>query len=147
MDTNVSLSGYVGTAVEYTAAEGYSFATFRLATTPRIRRNGEWVDGETTWITVEASNRAADNAAASIHKGDPVIVVGRLQTKRWQGRDGEPRERLVLTALALGHDLARGTSQFTRTPRQSADRAASAAQEQPMTEPADADSSEGVHVA
>lgn len=119
MDINVSLSGNVGTAVDYTAGNGYSFASFRLATTPRVRRNGEWSDGETTWITVEAANRTAENARASIRKGDPVLVVGRLNTKRWQGRDGEPRERLVLTALALGHDLSRGTSQFTRSERQS----------------------------
>lgn len=118
MDINVSLSGNVGTAVDYTSGDGYSFASFRLATTPRVRRNAEWSDGETTWITVEVSNRTADNARASINKGDPVLVIGRLRTKRWQGRDGEQRERLVLTALALGHDLSRGTSQFNRSERQ-----------------------------
>lgn len=118
MDINVSLSGNVGTAIDYTAGDGYCFASFRLATTPRVRRNGEWADGETTWITVEATNRTAENARASIRKGDPVLVVGRLYTKRWHGKDGEPHERLVLTALALGHDLSRGTSQFTRSERQ-----------------------------
>lgn len=120
MDTAISMAGNVGTEVDYTAGDGYSFASFRLASTPRIRRSGQWTDGETVWTTVQAVNRTAENVRASIHKGDAVVVVGRLRARRWIGQDGQSHERLVLEAQSVGHDLARGTSQFTRNERLSA---------------------------
>lgn len=117
METAISMAGNVGTEVDYTSGEGYSFASFRLAATPRIRRGGEWTDGETVWTTVQAVNRTAENVRASVHKGEAVVVVGRLRARRWVGQDGQQHERLVLEAKSVGHDLARGTSRFTRNER------------------------------
>jgi single-strand DNA-binding protein len=54
--------------------------------------------------------------AASVRKGDPVVVVGRLRTSVWE-KDGQSHERLVLEADMVGHDLNRGTSAFRRRPR------------------------------
>lgn len=119
MDTTLSMAGNVGTDIDYTAGDGYSFASFRLAATPRIRRLGEWTDGETVWLTVQAVNRTAENVRASIHKGDPVLVIGRLRARRWVGQDGQRHEKLVLEARSIGHDLARGTSSFVRNERTS----------------------------
>ena len=56
----------------------------------------------------------AVNAARSLRKGDPVIVQGQLSTEEWVGPEG-PRTTLVLEAVALGHDLAFGSSHFART--------------------------------
>ena len=58
----------------------------------------------------------AANVAASIRKGDPVIVSGKLRTSVWE-KDGQTQERLTLEADAIGHDLNRGTAMFRRTPR------------------------------
>ncbi|MCT2989382.1 single-stranded DNA-binding protein, partial [Propionibacterium freudenreichii] len=102
MDTAISMAGNVGTEVDYTSGEGYSFASFRLAATPRIRRGGEWTDGETVWTTVQAVNRTAENVRASVHKGEAVVVVGRLRARRWVGQDGQQHERLVLEAKSVG---------------------------------------------
>ena len=114
MESYVHVTGYVGTDVELRTNSG--LATFRLATTPRYRKNGDWVDGHTTWLTVTCWRSLAEHVAGSIRKGDPVIVVGRLRTNVWQGQDG-PVERLVLEAITLGHDLSRGTSAFRRIER------------------------------
>lgn len=118
MDSMIWMSGYVGSEVEYREfREDLAYASFRMACTPRLRRGGEWVDGETTWIGVTCSRALAENVRVSLAKGDPVIVAGRLRTQRWQGKEGEPQERLTIAAEVIGHDLGRGVSAFTKRSR------------------------------
>ena len=117
MDATISLSGNVGTDVEFTEGDGWAYARFRLACTPRFLRKGEWVDAETTWITVRTTNRAALNVRHSIRKGDPVVVTGRLRTHSWTNPEGERIDRLVVEATSLGHDLTRGITSFARIER------------------------------
>jgi single-strand DNA-binding protein len=109
------MTGYVGGDVEF-RNNTVATASFRLACTPRIRRAGDWSDGETTWITVTCFRSLAEHAASSVRRGDPVIVVGRLRTQVWV-KDGLQQERTVLEALTIGHDLTRGTSAFHRNER------------------------------
>ena len=93
-------------------------ASFRVASTPRVRDGqGGWRNGETTWTQIAAWRTLAANVAASISVGDPVVVIGRLRTSRWTTPDGEPRERSVLDATTVAHDLVRGTSVFRKNPR------------------------------
>lgn len=112
MEAILTVSGNLGTEVDHRTFEGYNRASFRLASTPRVRRGQEWVDGQTTWITVECNNRLADNVRDSFEKGDPVVVTGRLRTRVWT-HEGTRYERLVVEATALGHDVSRGVSVFT----------------------------------
>ena len=115
MEAYVHMTGYVGGDVEF-RNNTVATASFRLACTPRIRRAGDWSDGETTWITVTCFRSLAEHAASSVRRGDPVIVVGRLRTQVWV-KDGLQQERTVLEALTIGHDLTRGTSAFHRNER------------------------------
>lgn len=125
MEADVIITGHVGTPVDYrSGAEGWRFADFRLACTPRRRtREGEWVDEETTWITVSTARALADHIRTSLRTGDPVIVVGKLRTQRYRTSEGVERERLVLEASTIGHDLTRGTSGFTKAQRSEGPRA------------------------
>jgi single-strand DNA-binding protein len=116
MEAYVHITGYVGTDVELRSNSAGGVASFRVASTPRHRKGGEWVDGNTTWMTVTCWRGLAEHAAKSISKGDPVIVIGRLRTNVWKGEDGVV-ERLILEATTLGHDLSRGTSVFSRVER------------------------------
>lgn len=118
MDAVVWITGNVGSDVEYrTVREELSFASFRLASTPRLRRGGEWVDGQTTWLGVTCNKALAENVRASVTKGDPVVVVGKLRTARWEDAERGTQERLTIEALAIGHDLARGVAKFHRSTR------------------------------
>ena len=123
MDTSITLAGYVGQPPELrTLPNNGAVATLRVASTPHYRnREGQWVDGETTWMTVRGYGALAQNIAASFYKGDPVLVHGRLRTDRWQNAQGDVQERLVVEASSLGHDLSRGIARFTRLARPSAD--------------------------
>lgn len=118
MDANVSISGNLGTEVDFISKDGWSGGRFRIAQTPRYFRDGQWVDGETTWMSVRVSGRLAQNCKQSLAKGDPVVVVGRLRTQAWVTEEGVRREQLVIQASSVGHDLQRGTSAFIRpTPK------------------------------
>ena len=114
MEAQVHITGYAGTEVE--ARGNGNVSAFRLACTPRIRTKGGWSDGNTTWIEVACFRTLAQHVAASVRKGDPVLVVGKLRTNVWE-KDGQTHERLVLEADTVGHDLNRGTSAFRRPPR------------------------------
>lgn len=118
MDALIWMTGYAGSEVEFREFDsGMAYASFRLGCTPRVRRSGEWGDGETTWIAVTCSRGLAQNVQVSIAKGDPVVVAGRLRTQRWADKDGVEHERLTLAAEVVGHDLSRGTSRFTKVTR------------------------------
>ncbi|MGI8613548.1 MAG: single-stranded DNA-binding protein [Nocardioidaceae bacterium] len=119
-DVHVTMFGYVGSDVEFKDGGGSADrAMFRLGSTPRRldRPSGVWRDGETVWLTVKAWRGLAHNVAASINKGDPVVVVGKLRTSVWTGHDGEQHRRDVLEATTVGHDLGRGTTAFHRQER------------------------------
>ena len=119
-ETMVTLSGWLGGDVTLReTGDGTSVATFRVASTPRRynRRTGEWSDGDTQWYTVSAWRALADNCAESLRRGDPVVLHGRLSAQTWTNSAGMAVTSYEVDALFVGHDLARGTARFTRTPR------------------------------
>ncbi|HEY3546533.1 MAG TPA: single-stranded DNA-binding protein [Propionicimonas sp.] len=118
MDAQIWMTGNVGSEVEYRQVrDDLAFASFRLACTPRTRKAGDWVDGETTWIAVSCSRSLAEHVKSSVGKGDPVIVVGRLRTTRWTDTQGVDQERMIIEATSIGHDLTRGTAAFRKAIR------------------------------
>ncbi len=118
MDAQIWMTGNVGSEVEYRQVrDDLAFASFRLACTPRTRKAGDWVDGETTWIAVSCSRSLAEHVKSSVGKGDPVIVVGRLRTTRWTDNQGVDQERMIIEATSIGHDLTRGTASFRKAIR------------------------------
>ena len=120
MESIVSMTGRLGTEVERrTSRYGNSYVRFRLGTTRRIQREGEWIDGDTTWVSVRCYRQLGVNAHYSLQKGDPVIVVGKLRVETWVTDEGVRRENTVLDADAVGHDLTWGTDKFSRRERRS----------------------------
>lgn len=121
MDATITVTGNVGSDIDLRSDDTneWAYAAFRLACTPRQFRSGGWRDGETIWLNVNCRNKALSlNVRASIGRGDPVIVSGRLSTWSWVNKEtGVVNERLVLEALTVGHDLTRGTSSFRRAER------------------------------
>lgn len=131
-DTYITLTGWVGSDVSLReVAGGQPVANFRVATTSRRFRNNQWEDGNTTWYSVRAWRRLADNVAESIKRGDPVVVHGRLEADVWTKEDGTTNTQLVITATSVGHDLSRGTAVFTKPARPSAVEAGQTFSDQP----------------
>ncbi|QGN31596.1 single-stranded DNA-binding protein [Microlunatus sp. Gsoil 973] len=118
MEALVTITGYVGTAVESRPTQrNTARASFRLACTPRAKQGGNWGDDNTVWMTVICWRTLAEHALASVNKGDPVVVSGKLRNQVWPDADGVVQERLVIEATSVGHDLTRGTSSFRRLQR------------------------------
>lgn len=114
-DTHITVAGWVGADPELrVVGDGQAVATFRVAHTPRRLRDGQWGDGATSWFHVTCWRRLAEHVAASVSTGDPVVVRGRLTADTWTREDGSVRSRHVIVATSVGHDLAHGTSRFSR---------------------------------
>jgi single-strand DNA-binding protein len=76
--------------VRYTAS-GTAVAGFSLATSDRFKgKNGEWED-RTEWHNITLWGRLAEIAGEYLAKGKTVYIEGRLQTRKWQDRDGRDR--------------------------------------------------------
>lgn len=117
-EAHVSLTGYVATqpqtkTFETTDATNLSM---RVAWTPRYqdRATGEWVDANTSYVTVNCWRRLATYAGICLRKGDPVIVKGRLTVRTYEGKDGKTRISVEVEATSIGHDLSKGVAQFAR---------------------------------
>ncbi len=131
METIVRMNGFVGSDVDVqTTRTGRARARFRLASTPRFRRDdGQWAEQPTTWLSVSCWRTLAENVGRSIRKGEPVFVEGRLRTEEWTDAEGERHENLVLEAFSVGHDLSLGTSVFQRQRHQTSEAEADVAPE------------------
>ncbi|MFF1301656.1 single-stranded DNA-binding protein [Streptomyces sp. NPDC058307] len=118
-ETMICAVGNVATQPVYRELATGASVRFRLAATARYldREKNEWTDGHTNFFTVWANRQLATNVAGSINVGDPVVVQGRLKV-RSEVREGQPAWTSAdIDAVAIGHDLARGTSAFRRTQR------------------------------
>ncbi|MBD8868890.1 single-stranded DNA-binding protein [Nocardioides donggukensis] len=115
-ETYVTLTGWLGSDVTERIVGSASVATFRVASTPRRynRRDNAWTDGETTWYTVNAWRTLGRNCLDSLRQGDPVTVHGKLTAQVWTDPAGVKVQSFVVEAVAVGHDLSRGVSEFTK---------------------------------
>lgn len=117
-EAQVNLAGYVATDPKFRKVAGDTSSTkLRVAYTARRRdrETGEWGDGPTSFVNVQCWRTLADNVAMSVHKGEPVLVMGRLQVRRYEDTEGVPRTAVEIEATSVGHDLARGVAKFSRT--------------------------------
>ena len=114
----VTFQGWVGNDVVHRETSQGNVANFRVGSTPRIRkRNGDWVDGPTSWFSVTCWRTLADHVRDSVRKGEPVLVHGRLRADVWEREDGHSSVTYVVDASYVGHDLTRGTAVFVKATR------------------------------
>ena len=85
----VTFQGWVGNDVVFRLTDKGPVANFRVGSTPRIRRkDGGWIDGQTSWFSVSCWRGLAEHVRDSVRKGEPVLVHGRLRTDVWEREDG-----------------------------------------------------------
>jgi single-strand DNA-binding protein len=117
MQSTVTLVGNVVTDVTLRHTSAGAVAGFRMAATNGYvdRRSSQWVE-RTTYLHVSAWRGLGENVAGSLHKGQPVVVVGRLRQREYE-KDGQTHQVVEVDAELVGHDLTRGTATFVRTRR------------------------------
>jgi single-strand DNA-binding protein len=87
--------------MRYTAT-GTATTSFRLAVNRRSRaQEGQEPREETDWFTVVTWQKLAEIASQHLAKGARVYVEGRLQTRSWEGQDGQKRYATEIIASDL----------------------------------------------
>lgn len=78
---------------------GEAVANLRLATSEswKDKNTGEQVE-RTEWHRVIMFRRLAEIAGEYLKKGSKVYIEGRLQTRKWQGQDGQERYTTEIVA-------------------------------------------------
>jgi single-strand DNA-binding protein len=99
-------------------SSGTSVASFRIASNSRRfdKSTSSWIDQEPSYLSITAWSQLAENVALSVHKGQPLVVSGKLKVRQWQDAD-KSGTNVEIDATAIGHDLNRGTSEFTKVKR------------------------------
>ena len=99
-------------------SSGTSVASFRIASNSRRfdKSTSSWIDQEPSYLSITAWSQLAENVALSVHKGQALVVTGKLKVRQWQDAD-KSGTNVEIDATAIGHDLNRGTSEFTKVKR------------------------------
>ena len=71
------------------------------------QQTGEWVE-ETDWFRVSVWGDRAERMAETLRKGNKVFVEGRFKTRQFEGRDGQTRTSLEITADSIVNLERRG---------------------------------------
>ena len=89
-------------------------ANLRVAVTQRIQQDGEWRDGDTSFLKVNVWRSQAEHLADSLAKGDRVMVTGRLRQRSWQTPEGDKRSVTEIEADEVGASLKWATAKVER---------------------------------
>jgi len=98
---------------------GRGVASFGLAVNRRYQQNGEWQE-QVSFFNIVAWGDLGENAAASLEKGNRIVVTGRLQQREYETRDGEKRNVVEVVADELGPSLRWAQAKIERISREAA---------------------------
>lgn len=101
------------------SAAGQPWATFRVASTPRIRdtATGEWKNGDSLFLTCKVWRQMAENVAESLQRGMRVIVTGRLKQRNYETKEGENRTVYEIEVDDIGPSLLLASAKVNRANR------------------------------
>ena len=93
---------------------GDAVCNFSIATTDNWKdKNGEKQE-RTEWHNIVMYRKLAEIAGEYLKKGRPVFIEGRLQTRKWQTKEGQDRYTTEIIAESMqmlgGRDSASGSS-------------------------------------
>lgn len=115
-DTHMTIIGNVVAPPRMRMTKGgHAVTNFRVASTSRRydREQGRYVDNATLFVNVTCWRALGENVNLSLQKGQPVVVTGRFYSREYVV-DENPRVSYELEAIAVGHDLSRGTTDFRK---------------------------------
>lgn len=108
----VLLIGNVGKDPEmrYTPT-GNPVTSFTLATNRTYQTSDGQTKKETEWFNIVAWSKLAEQCNQLLARGKKVFVEGRIQTRSWEGQDGQKRSRVeVIANRVMLLDRAPGTA-------------------------------------
>ena len=96
----VTIVGRIGQDPEAIGSNGLRL---RVATNDRVKNDstGEWEDKNTSWWTVKAWKRLAEQSMDVLKKGQEVIIVGKVYEENWTDREGTKRTSYEINAESI----------------------------------------------
>jgi single-strand DNA-binding protein len=78
-------------------SSGTAVVNFSVATNRRFKQGDEWKD-ETDFHNIVVWGNTGQQLAQRCKKGTRVMIIGRLQTRSWEGQDGRKNYRTEIVA-------------------------------------------------
>lgn len=119
---SVMLMGHLGADPETRSTpSGVHVTNMRIATTEKWKdkQSGAAME-KTEWHSIVLWGRLAELASEYLRKGSPIYIQGKLQTRKWQDKEGNDRYSTEIVAQSMQFLSSKG----------SGDRAAPAQREQ-----------------
>jgi single-strand DNA-binding protein len=112
---------------------GDAVCNFSIATTDSWKDKAGERQEKTEWHNIVMYRRLAEIAGEYLKKGRPVYVEGRLQTRKWQTKEGQDRYTTEIIADSMqmlggrdsasgsdGSSQSQGNDNFDQTPQRNA---------------------------
>ena len=118
MSAPITLNGRLGAEPEYKVSNsGIPLCNLRVVTNGRKLNAAtqQWEDIDTTWWHVTAFNKVAENAA-TLTKGQRVLIVGKIRERSWETPAGEKRSRHEVVADEVAAVPKPGAAPSSSTP-------------------------------
>ena len=120
---------------------GAAVANFTVAFNPRKfdRNANEWRDGTAQFWRCQAWNQGkltmAENIANQLKKGDKVLILGILEAREYETRDGDKRTVTEVRVQHIGKDALYHGQPYTQAERVGATQPANDPWAAPQTDP------------
>jgi len=99
----ITITGNIGNDPELRAIpNGTPVTSFSFANTPRVKKNNEWIDGETIWFRCFIWGKDAAGAANELRKGSRIFVQGRFSVDNYLDKEGVERKALEINVDSYG---------------------------------------------
>ncbi|CCH28646.1 single-stranded DNA-binding protein [Actinosynnema sp. NPDC047251] len=111
-DTRITVCGTVASKIAHTkVGTGFSRVGFRIHSREQRfdRGRDDWIAGPNMFLMVTCWRELADNVHASLNRGDPVVVHGKVRVKEFNDA-GRTSQFIDIEAIAVGPNLASCTA-------------------------------------
>lgn len=113
---SITLVGRVGTNPQLSSGATGDRVTFRVVATERRfdRLAQDWVDGDEFGVSVLCWRGLATSVLGVVRKGDPVVVTGRISTRRFADQQGVTQFFTEVKADTIGLDVGKVGNRIAR---------------------------------
>ncbi|MEX0846956.1 MAG: single-stranded DNA-binding protein [Ilumatobacteraceae bacterium] len=117
-DNEITITGNLTREPEIRfTTSGTATCSFGVAVNRRYMQNNEWVDAPTNFFNVTVWGQYGENVAASLAKGDRVLIKGRLDFRKYTNKDGIEVTTHDIVADEVAPSLKYATAAMTRIQR------------------------------
>lgn len=101
MINQVTIGGRIAREPETRSAGGTSVTNFTVAVGEKYKdkTTGETKE-KTAWVRVVAWGKTGEIAGA-LEKGSEVVVIGKIETRQWEDKEGNKREATEINAFSV----------------------------------------------